>query len=164
MRFIALAHFRFNELFEKSTIASTLFETLQEVWKNPPSVLKTVSAALPARSAYFIQIIIVQNLLSLGMELLRISPIGENILRKVACKCMGYNLTEKERNTTFMGLRSLDDPLEYYFGRELGSKIILLQMVLYVYGCMASSAYLFFMHYPDFRLTFGPPSFCVRPQ
>ena len=36
-----------------------------------------------------------------------------------------------------MGLRALDDPLEYYFGRELGSKTALIQMVLYVYGCMA---------------------------
>ena len=50
---------------------------------------------------------------------------------------MGFNLTEKERNSTFMGIRSLSDPLEYYFGRELGAKTILLMMVLYVYSCMA---------------------------
>ena len=89
---------------------------------------------LPKQSAYFIQIIIVQNLLSLGIELLRISPVVQNALRKVVSKILGHNLTDKERESTFIGLRSLDDPLEYYFGRELGSKIILALMVLYVYG------------------------------
>lgn len=33
-----------------------------------------------------------------------------------------------------MGLRSLDDPLEYYFGKEMGQKTILIMMVLFVYG------------------------------
>ena len=78
-----------------------------------------------------------QNLLAIGIELLRISPVVQNIVRKIVIKLMGFNLTEKERNSTFMGIRSLSDPLEYYFGRELGAKTILLMMVLYVYSCMA---------------------------
>ena len=79
----------------------------------------------------------VQNLLGLATELLRISPIATNLARKIVAKVMGHNLTEKEQNETFLGLRALDDPLEYYFGRELGSKTVLLLMVLYVYGCMS---------------------------
>lgn len=75
--------------------------------------------------------------MSLGTELLRISPVGTNLARQFAAKILGHNLTEKEQKETFLGLRALDDPLEYFFGRELGSKTILLQMVLYVYGCMA---------------------------
>jgi len=86
---------------------------------------------------FYIQLILVQNLLAIGLELLRISPVVQNMVRKIAIKLMGFNLTEKERSSTFMGIRSLSDPLEYYFGRELGAKTILLMMVLYVYSCMA---------------------------
>lgn len=76
-------------------------------------------------------------MLGLATELLRISPVATNLARKIVAKVMVHNLTEKEQNETFLGLRALDDPLEYYFGRELGSKTVLLLMVLYVYGCMS---------------------------
>ena len=73
----------------------------------------------------------------MGLELLRLTPVVTNLLRRIVAKILGHNLTEKERNESFMGLRSLDDPLEFYFGRELGQKTILIQMVLFVYVCMS---------------------------
>jgi len=121
----------------QSTIASTLFSSLQDIIDDPTSAIALLAGALPSQSAYFIQIILVQNLLALGLELLRLSPVVSNVLRKIASKILGHNLTEKERNETFLGLRTLDDPPEYFFGRELGSKHILVLMVLFVYGCMA---------------------------
>lgn len=135
--FSKLASFTILQTFFISTIVSTLFSSLQDIANNPASAVTLVAEALPAQSGYFIQIIIVQNLLSLGIELLRISPIATNMARVIIATVMGHNLTEREQRETFMGLRALDDPLEYFFGRELGSKIILLQMVLYVYGCMS---------------------------
>jgi len=135
--FSKLASFTIIQTFFISTIASTLSKSLQQILDKPRSIFAIVGSALPAQSAYFIQIIIVQNLLALGIELLRISPVAQNIIRKVVAKKLAHNLTEKERNESFMGLRSLEAPLEYYFGRELGGKIILVQMVLYVYGCMS---------------------------
>mmetsp|Transcript_29069 Transcript_29069/g.50173 ORF Transcript_29069/g.50173 Transcript_29069/m.50173 type:complete len:1011 (-) Transcript_29069:114-3146(-) len=135
--FAKLAAFTIVQTFFISTIASTLFSKLGDILKNPTSAITLFAEALPAQSAYFIQIIMVQNFLSLGIELVRISPIAQNFARKIVSNLFGHNLTEKERNETFLGLRSLDDPLEYYFGRELGTKIVLLQMVLFVYGCMA---------------------------
>ncbi|KAL9184892.1 hypothetical protein ACHAXT_002669 [Thalassiosira profunda] len=137
--FFKLAAFTIIQTFFISTIASTLFSSLQAIIDDPTSAVTLVAEALPAQSSYFIQyqIIIVQNLLPLGIELLRISPVGQNIARKFVANRLGHNLTEKERSETFLGLRSLDDPLEYYFGRELGSKTILAVMVLYVYGCIA---------------------------
>ena len=47
------------------------------------------------------------------------------------------NMKQGNLGTIAMGIRALSDPLEYYFGRELGAKTILLMMVLYVYSCMA---------------------------
>ena len=108
-----------------------------DIINDPISGVALVAEALPAQAGYFIQLILVQNLLAIGLELLRISPVVQNMVRKIAIKLMGFNLTEKERSSTFMGIRSLSDPLEYYFGRELGAKTILLMMVLYVYSCMA---------------------------
>ena len=132
--FTKLASFTIIQTFFISTIAGTLFASIQDIIENPTKAVADLASALPEQSAYFIQIIIVQNLPPLGIELLRISPIVQNILRGIVSNRLGHNLTEKERTSTFMGLRSLNDPLEYYFGRELGSKTILAMMTLYVYG------------------------------
>lgn len=96
----------------QSTIASTLFASIQEIIKDPWSTFEIVAEELPAKAGYFIQIILVQNLLGMGIELLRISPAGQNFARKIVANLLGHNVTEEERNETFLGLRSLDDPLE----------------------------------------------------
>jgi len=132
-----LAAFTIIQTFFISTISGSLFQSIQEIIDNPTSAVNIVAETLPAQSAYFIQLIIVQNLLALGIELLRISPIAQEWIGTLVKKLFGYDLTEKERNTSFLGIRDIADPLEYYFGRELGMKTMLLMMVLYVYGCMS---------------------------
>jgi hypothetical protein len=132
-----LAAFTIIQTFFISTISGSLFESIQDIIDNPTSAVQILATTLPAQSAYFIQLIIVQNLLALGIELLRISPIAQEWLGTLVKKIFGYNLTEKERNTSFLGIRDIADPLEYYFGRELGMKTMLIMMVLYVYGCMS---------------------------
>ena len=135
--FSKLAAFTIIQTFFISTISGSLFQSIQEIIDNPASAVTILAETLPAQSAYFIQLIIVQNLLALGIELLRISPIAQEWLGTLVKKIFGYNLTEKERNTSFLGIRDIADPLEYYFGRELGMKTMLTMMVLYVYGCMS---------------------------
>lgn len=132
-----LAAFTIIQTFFISTISGSLFESIQDIIDNPTSAVQILATTLPAQSAYFIQLIIVQNLLALGIELLRISPIAQEWLGTLVKKIFGYDLTEKERNTSFLGIRDIADPLEYYFGRELGMKTMLIMMVLYVYGCMS---------------------------
>ena len=121
----------------QSTISATLFESLQAILDDPTNSIKLLSEALPSQAAFFIQLIIVQDLVPLGIELLRIVPVVKNQIRKLLAKALGHNLTEKERNETFMGLQGLGDSPEYFFGSEIGSKIVLLPMVLYVYSCMS---------------------------
>ncbi|KAL7542895.1 hypothetical protein ACHAWF_007273 [Thalassiosira exigua] len=135
--FTKLASFTLIQTFFISTIASTLFSSLQCILNNPASAFRIVAVALPSQAGYFIQIIFVQNLPALGIELLRVSAVAQNIARKIAVKIMGHNVTDMERNETFMGLRSLDNPLGYEYARQIGSKVILAQMVLFVYGCMS---------------------------
>ena len=102
--FSKLAAFTILQTFFISTIASTLFSSLQDILNNPSKAFSIVASELPAKSAFFIQLIIFQNLLALGIELLRISPIVTNILRKVLAEKLGHNLTEKERGEVFLGL------------------------------------------------------------
>lgn len=90
--------------------------------------------SLPSQSAYFMQIMLVQTLLGgVGIELLRVSAVGMAVIRRL----LGPNLTEKERCTTWMGLRTLADPLEYLYARELGAEVILIYMILFCYAAMA---------------------------
>lgn len=121
----------------QSTISATLFESLQAILDDPSNSIKLLSEALPSQAAFFIQLIIVQDLVPLGIELLRILPVVKNQIRIFLANALGHNLTEKERNETFMGLQGLGDSPEYFFGLEIGSKIVLLFMVLYVYSCMS---------------------------
>ena len=121
----------------QSTISATLVESLQAMFDNPGESIKLLSEALPSQAAFFIQLIIVQDLVPLVIELLRIVPVVKNQIRKLLANALGHNLTEKERNETFMGLQALGDSPEYFFGSEIGSKIVLLMMVLYVYSCMS---------------------------
>ena len=135
--FSKLAFFTIIQTFFISTISGSLTAVIQEIGREPSKAVILIAQALPGQSAYFIQLILVQNLLSVAIELLRVVPVVQNWLRSIVANILGYNLTEKERNSTLLGLRSLNDPQEYYFGQEMGSKIILIFMVLFVYGCMS---------------------------
>ena len=138
--FSKLAAFTIVQTFFIPTIAGALTKRLQQIITDPTSAIQLFAQALPGQSAFFIQFILIQNLLPLGVELLRIVPVVVNVALQIVFKMIGHNLTEKECNETILGLRSLDDPQEFYFGQFLGGKIILLQMVLYVYGCMVRTS------------------------
>ena len=98
--FTKLASFTIIQTFFITTIAGTLFASIQDIIQNPTQGLADIASALPEQSANFIQIIIIQNLPPLGIELLRISPIVQNILRGIVSNRLGHNLTEKERTVS----------------------------------------------------------------
>ena len=98
--FTKLASFTIIQTFFISTIAGTLFASIQDIIQNPTQGIQDIASALPEQSAYFIQIIIIQNLPPLAIELLRISPIVQNILRGIVSNRLGHNLTEKERTVS----------------------------------------------------------------
>ena len=100
------------------------------------SGIKLLSEALPAQAGFFIQLMMVQILVPLSIELLRIVPIVMNLIRKLLANLLGHNITEKEKHEMFI-LPSLNDPAEYFFGTETGMKFVMLMMVQYVYTCMS---------------------------
>jgi calcium permeable stress-gated cation channel len=136
--FNKVAWFTIIQTFFVSTISGAITSELQNIVTNGPSyAIELLAKALPGQASYFIQIILVQNWLGLGSELLRTSALIQRVLRYLIGKLLGYGLTEKERTSSFLGLRVFSDPSEYEFGRKLGGETMLLLMVLFVHGSMS---------------------------
>lgn len=132
--FNKVAWFTIIQTFFISTISGVISAELQNIIDNGPGyAIELLAKVLPGQASYFIQIILVQNLLGLGLELLRTSALIQALLRIVVGKLLGYDLTEKEQRSSFI-FSLFSDPAEYHFGRQLGGGTILLFMVLFVYG------------------------------
>jgi hypothetical protein len=107
-------------------------ESLQGIIDDPLSAVTLLATALPAQSAYFMQILSVQTFIGLSLELLRVTPLVIACLRHK----FGPNLTEKERDKSWMGLYPLSNPKEFEHAEVL-AEMILYFMVTFVYSVMA---------------------------
>ena len=76
---------------------------------SPKTIIDLLAKSLPSQSTYFIQISFVSIVVQSGMELLRAVPIVMATLRSF----IGPRLTEKEKRTTYFGLRTLNDPSKF---------------------------------------------------
>jgi hypothetical protein len=88
-----------------------------------------LATSLPAQATYFIQIIFVKTVILGGVELLRIVPLVMAIIRS----CVGPRLSEKERQTTFMGLRPLCDPAGFSHAdvaSQMVNKMVVSQVIV----------------------------------
>jgi hypothetical protein len=110
---------------------------LEKILQDTTYAVERLATALPAQASYFIQVILVQNVLGLGTELLRVSALISSLLRQVLGKLMGRDLTNKEQKSALFGQWRFSDPSEYMFGR---GETTLIFMVLFVYGCMSPIA------------------------
>ena len=77
--------------------------------ESPTEIINLLATALPSQATYFLQVSFVSIIVSGGTEILRIVPLALALLRSF----VGPRLTEKEKRTTFFGLRPLYDPLEF---------------------------------------------------
>jgi Calcium-dependent channel, 7TM region, putative phosphate len=94
--------------------------------EDPTKIVSALADNLPKKSTYFVQILLVKTFLNLGLELLKITPL---FIAGVRSK-VGPRLTEKERNSIWMGLRPLAAPGEFAFS-DVTSSAILYYMVLF---------------------------------
>jgi Calcium-dependent channel, 7TM region, putative phosphate len=107
--FVKLAAFMIIQTFFISALSGGVFQELHNIIEDPASIIDLLATSLPAQATYFCQITFVGTVTSAAMELLRIIPLILALLRQ----CIGPRLTEKERQTAFMGLRPLCDPEEF---------------------------------------------------
>ena len=130
--FRKLAAFMIIQTFFVSTLSGSIFDELSNIAQDPTLVVDLLANSLPTQSTFFIQLIIVDTAVGLGMELLRVSAVAQASIRR----CIGPNLTEKERNASFLGIRPLADPLEFEHDSVM-STMVLYFLVYFVYATIA---------------------------
>ena len=130
--FAKQAAFMIIQTFFVSSIAGGVVSAISDMIEQPTMIVDLLATSLPTQSTFFIQILMVDTFLSLAMELLRVSAVAIAAVRRY----VGPNLSEKERNTTWMGLRPLADPLEFEHA-DLLSGAVLYFMVFFVYSTLA---------------------------
>ena len=130
--FTKQAAFMIIQTFFVSSIAGGVVSALSDMIEQPTMIVDLLATSLPTQSTFFVQILMVDTFLSLALELLRVSPVAIAAVRRI----VGPNLSEKERNTTWMGLRPLADPLEFEHA-DLLSGAVLYFMVFFVYSTLA---------------------------
>jgi hypothetical protein len=130
--FTKLSSFMIIQTFFVTAISGSILDELSAMLKDSSLIIDLLAQSLPRQSTFFIQILIVDTCISLGVELLRVVPLTMALLRR----CFGPRLTKKERETTWMGLRPLNDPSEFSHAEVLASTV-LYYTVFFVYATLA---------------------------
>lgn len=130
--FSKLAAFMIIQTFFVSAISGGLLSQLSNFVQEPGLIIELLANSLPAQSTFFIQILLVDTFVSMGMELLRVSAVATAGIRGR----VGPRLTEKERETTWMGLRPICDPREFEHAQLLAGTVLYF-MVYFVYATIA---------------------------
>jgi hypothetical protein len=130
--FTKLASFMIIQKFFVTAISGSVVAALSEMIEQPTKIIELLGTSLPTQSTFFIQILLVDTFLPMGLELLRVTAVAIAAIRSM----VGPNLTEKEKNTTWLGLRPLADPSEFAHASLL-SGTVLYFMVYFVYATIA---------------------------
>lgn len=94
--------------------------------------MRLLATSIPGQVKSFIQFVLVNVFIQSGLELLRVAKVGKAFVRSK----IGPNLSEKERNSAYMGLEPLTTPEEMNFPLPF-AEIVLYCMILLVYSCIA---------------------------
>jgi Calcium-dependent channel, 7TM region, putative phosphate len=101
---------------------------LEALINNPNQIIQLMAKALPGQSGYFLQLLIVSTCMGSLIELFRVVPLVQSVLRAN----FGRRLTEKERRHSVGILRPLSTVDKVYFSR-VQSRYLLYFMILFVY-------------------------------
>jgi len=127
-----LATFMIVQIFFVQVISGSILAVLEEVIDQPVKIISLLAVSVPTQVKAFIQYVQVQNFLGCALELLRIPRVVMALLRER----IGPNLTEKERNTPYMGILPMTEAEEMEYPM-LFAEMILYFMINLVYSCIA---------------------------
>lgn len=138
-----------------ASIAGSLPSSFWEVAKNLQEFITYLAISLPPQSTFFIQYMLVSTIIGLLFEMLRITQIWQDQIRKR----VWWNLTDKEANKKFKFLRPLGDPRNFFHARVFAADTMLLYMIGFVYTPLAPItcyflAFCFFVQEIAFRHQF----------
>lgn len=154
--FVKLSAFMVIQTFFVTALSGAVMKELGKLVEDPLSIIELLAKSLPAQATFFMQLSVVmsvsfarwrirsvattksnsfffaEKVTTFSIEGLRVAPLAIAFVRR----CIGPNLTEKERNTTFMGLAPLNEPPEFPHADFL-SNIVLSFVVFLVYATIA---------------------------
>lgn len=126
--FSKLAAFMIIQTFFVTAISGGLMEEIKNIIDDPLSAIDLLANSLPGQATLFMQLSFVGTVIFIAMENLRVLALGMALIRR----CVGPRLTEKQRQTTFLGIRPLADPLDFQFEDNMSQICVLYFMIIFV--------------------------------
>jgi len=108
--------FQVVNIFLVTAIAGSIFDTAAQIAENPGYAFQFLGYALPKTSSFFCYYVILKSSLGLGVELVRVVPILQSLIRAT----FFHNKTVRDRRKVIAGIRPIDDPGEREGEREKG--------------------------------------------
>lgn len=98
--------FQVVNIFLVTAIAGSIFDTAAQIAENPGYAFQFLGYALPKTSSFFCYYVILKSSLGLGVELVRVVPILQSLIRAT----FFHNKTVRDRRKVIAGIRPIDDP------------------------------------------------------
>eukprot|EP00551_Chaetoceros_affinis_P015053 CAMPEP_0203709506 /NCGR_PEP_ID=MMETSP0091-20130426/62140_1 /ASSEMBLY_ACC=CAM_ASM_001089 /TAXON_ID=426623 /ORGANISM="Chaetoceros affinis, Strain CCMP159" /LENGTH=650 /DNA_ID=CAMNT_0050586571 /DNA_START=87 /DNA_END=2039 /DNA_ORIENTATION=+ len=127
-----LVLFLIIQIFFIAGISGSIYEKLPDIIQDSRKIVDLLATSVPGQVKSFAQYVIVSTFLSSGLELLRVVRVCHGWVRSK----VGPNLSEKQRKSTFMGIKPLTEPDELDIPVVFAESILFL-MILLVYSCIA---------------------------
>jgi hypothetical protein len=117
---------------------------LQSIINEPASIINILEESIPGQSSFFMSTITIHIGLSFTLELVRLMPVATAFVHKI----LAPQLTERERNSIWMGIRPLVQSYSFnYFQPAFLSQSILIFVLIVVYAPVAPLLTFFGMAY-----------------
>ena len=130
--FYKLSIFLIIQIFFVQMLSGSIISEIQNFIDDPMSIVSLLAEALPQQAQSFMQYVIVQTAMNLGLELCR----GVEIAKAAARAILGPHLTEEEAGKPWFGLEPLTVVGEMEYGDQQGT-LILYYMILFTYSVMS---------------------------
>ena len=161
--FTKLTIFQLVQTFFVAAVSGSLFTALGNSLTDVSSVARILGETIPGTSTFFMAVIVIQGGLSLTLGLLRVVPVIIAYLHKK----IAPQLTERERQNPWMGLKPLWFPGEFEQASLLAEQFFIFVLIVvfgpiaplvsyfaFAYFCICDVVYrreLFFVTDPSFN-------------
>ena len=112
--------FQVLNIFLVTAVAGTIFDTLAIIVENPETAFELLGNSLPRMSSFFITYAFLKTFLGLGLELVRLVSLVQQVIRFV----LFPNSTLREKRSIRMGMRAIDDPGWFPFHKILAQDML----------------------------------------
>ena len=127
-----LSLFMIVQIFFVQALAGSITAALFEIIEDWTTIVNLMATNIPIQVKSFIQYVQVKNFLSCSIEILRVARVAMALIRNR----FGPDLTEKERNTPWMGIPPMVEPEQVVYPMRF-AEMILFFMINLIYSCIA---------------------------